>query len=200
MGRTGTFFAFEQESVIPDILTIGKGLGGGYAPIAGILVHQKVISVLRSGSSAFNHGQTYQAHPVSCAAALKVQQIIRRDKLVQRCAKMGRLLESLLREALGRCKYVGDIRGRGLFWGVEFVRDRETKTPFESEIGFGLRMQQAALEMGVAVYPGAATIDGQRGDHVLISPPYTVSEEELASIVDVLRKAYDSQEAYIDKL
>lgn len=198
MGRTGTFFTFEQDNVVPDIVTIGKGLGGGYAPVAGILVHKKVIDVLRSGTSAFNHGQTYQAHPVTCATALKVQQIIRRDNLVERCSKMGLLLESLLREQLGDCKYVGDIRGRGLFWGVEFVQNKKDKTSFDISIKFGLKVQQAAFNLGVALYPGSATVDGYRGDHVLVAPPYNVTEEELRTIVRILREAYNSQEAYED--
>lgn len=198
MGRTGTYFAFEQDKVVPDMLTIGKGLGGGYAPVAGVLIHKKIIDVLRTGTSAFNHGQTYQAHPVTCATALKVQQIIRRDKLVARCAMMGTILSSLLHDALKNCKYVGDIRGRGLFWGVEFVEHKADKTSFDRSVGFGLRVQQAAFDLGVAVYPGAATVDGHRGDHVLIARPYTVTEAELKEIVRVLRQAYDLQETYID--
>ncbi|KAH7414565.1 aminotransferase class 3 [Phaeosphaeria sp. MPI-PUGE-AT-0046c] len=191
MGRTGTYFAFEQENVQPDIVTIGKGLGGGYAPIAGMLINQKVVRALKAGSSAFNHGQTYQAHPTSCATALAVQKIVKRDQLVTRCATQGVKLNRLLQHAFESCEYVGEIRGRGLFWCVEFVEDKITKTPFPSSIGFGVKVQLVAFEMGVAVYPGAGTVDGIEGDHVLIAPPYTVSDAELEVIVTVLKNAYD---------
>lgn len=201
-GRTGTFFAFEQEGddVVPDIMTIGKGLGGGYAPIAGVLVHEKVVRGLRGGTGVFNHGHTYQAHPLSCASALAVQTIIRRDRLVERCRAVGSLLESELRGALAGKKYVGDIRGRGLFYGVEFVRDTATKGTFEPGVEFGYRVQRRAFDLGVALYPGAATVDGVRGDHVLLAPPYTVSEDEVREIVRVVREAYEDVERGVDLL
>ena len=189
VGRTGTFFAFEQEGVAPDIMTIAKGLGGGYAAIAGVLINRRVVDVLRQGSAAFNHGHTYQAHPISCAAALAVQKIIRRDDLVERCAKMGMILEGMLREELGDCMSVGDIRGRGLFWGVEFVKNRASKAPFDPVAKFGLMVQQLAFEKGVALYPGSATIDGVKGDHILLAPPFTVTEDQLRTICRTLREA-----------
>lgn len=196
MGRTGTLFAFEQEGkgVVPDILTVGKGLGGGYAPVAGMLVSERVIEGLAKGSALLNHLQTYQAHPLSCATALAVQRIVKRDALVENCAKMGKVLEQLLRHALGECKYVGDIRGRGLFWGVEFVRDKRSKETFKPELEFGYKIQRRAFEKGVAIYPGAATVDGTRGDHVLLAPPYNVTEDELRTVVDVLRETYEEME------
>lgn len=113
---------------------------------------------------------------------------------------MGQLLATYLRRDLGCCKYVGDIRGRGLFWAVEFVRDKETKQSFEPSLGFGLKIQLRALELGVAIYPGAATVDGVRGDHVIVAPPYTVSEVELMDITRVLRAAYEVEEAAFDRL
>ncbi|RSL92205.1 hypothetical protein CEP52_013952 [Fusarium oligoseptatum] len=189
VGRTGTFFAFEQEGIVPDIMTIAKGLGGGYATIAGVLIHKKVVDVLRRGSAAFNHGHTYQAHPISCAAALAVQKIVKREDLVSRCAKMGVVLERALRTELGECRSVGDIRGRGLFWGVEFVKDRSTKESFRPDIKFGPLVQQLAFEKGVALYPGAGTVDGVRGDHILIAPPFTVSVEQINHICRVLKEA-----------
>lgn len=188
-GRTGTFFAWEQENVVPDIMAIGKGLGGGYAPIAGICVHERVIDGLSQGTGAFNHGHTFQAHAVSCAAALAVQRIIRRDGLVERCAAMGSLLNQQLQEALREEQHVGDIRGRGLFWAVEFVKDQVSKTPFDPALQVGVKIQQRAFELGVAVYPGAGTIDGDSGDHVLIAPPYTITEPELKFIASTLRDA-----------
>ena len=198
VGRTGTFFAFEQEGISPDICTIGKGLGGGYAPIAGILINEKVVEVLRQGTGSFNNGYTYQAHPVSTAVALSVQKIVRREGLVERCRLMGIVLEILLREKLSECKYVGNIRGRGLFWGVEFVEDKQTKRSFEPEYGFGVKVQKKAFELGVAIYPGMATVDGKRGDHVLVSPPYTVTEDELVMIVRVMKSAIDAESEAFD--
>ena len=196
MGRTGSLFAFEQEGegVVPDIMTMGKGLGGGYAPLAGVLVHKKVVDVLRAGSGLFNHGQTYQAHPLSCATALAVQRIVKREGLVQRCRAMGFVLERLLRQELSGKKYVGNIRGRGLFWGIEFVQHRESKMAFDPKVEFGLRVQRKAFELGVAVYPGSATVDGVKGDNVLVAPPYTVMEKDLELIVRVLSEAYDAVE------
>ncbi|KAF9876674.1 aminotransferase class-III [Colletotrichum karsti] len=194
-GRTGTFFAFEQEGIVPDITTIAKGLGGGYGPIAGVLMHEKVVTVLRRGSKAFNHGHTYQAHPIACAAALVVQKIVKRENLVERCAQLGKTLENLLRAELKDCKSVGNIRGRGLFWAVEFVRDRETKATFNPTQRFGLRIQERAFENGVALYPGAGTVDGKRGDHVLLAPPFTTTEEQLKQICQVFREAVEEIEA-----
>ncbi|KAL9130689.1 MAG: hypothetical protein Q9175_006960, partial [Cornicularia normoerica] len=199
IGRSGSFFAFEQEGVVPDIMTIGKGLGGGYAPIAGVLISQKVVSGLRDGTGIFNHGHTYQAHPLSCASALAVQKIIKRDGLVERCKNMGHFLERELREALEGRKYVGNIRGRGLFWAIEFVQNKETKSSFEPKAEFGYRVQRKAFDLGVAIYPGAATVDGVKGDHVLIAPPYTVTKAELEKIVQVVREAYDCVERDIDQ-
>jgi adenosylmethionine-8-amino-7-oxononanoate aminotransferase len=199
-GRTGTYFAFEQEGIQPDIVTIGKGLGGGYAPIAGMLINSKVVDVLKAGSSAFNHGQTYQAHPTSCATALAVQDIVQREQLVNRCAKQGRKLEELLRDTFEGSKYVGDIRGRGLFWCVEFMEDIAGKIPFPADTAFGSKVQLAAFDLGVAVYPGAGTVDGLRGDHILIAPPYTVSDEELVIAVSTLRRAYEKVVAEVEKV
>lgn len=199
IGRSGSFFAFEQEDVVPDIMTIGKGLGGGYAPIAGVLISTKVVEALRAGTGMFNHGHTYQAHPLACASALAVQKIIKRDRLVERCNKMGRFLERELRDTLQGKKYVGNIRGRGLFWAIEFVQNKATKRSFEPKVEFGYRVQRKAFDLGVAVYPGAATVDGVRGDHVLIAPSYTVTEAELRKIVQVVGEAYDAVERGIDQ-
>ncbi|VUC20095.1 unnamed protein product [Clonostachys rosea] len=191
MGRTGTLFAFEQEGIRPDIVTIGKGLGGGYAPIAAMLINSTIVDSLRKGTSAFNHGQTYQAHPVSCATALAVQNIVRRDGLLERVKILGSKLQDLLSTTFTDCDYVGDIRGRGLFWSLEFVENKARKSPFPKEFHFGPRVQQAAFNIGVAIYPGSGTIDGLSGDHVLIAPPYTTTEEELEVAVATVKKAYN---------
>lgn len=199
MGRTGTQFAFEQEGIVPDLMTVGKGLGGGYSPMAGVLVHKKVVDALRKGTSSFNHGHTYQAHPVSCAATLAVQRIVRRDGLIENCARLGKFLHPLLVETFGEARYVGDIRGRGLFWGIEFVQDKATRTPFPPAVGFGPRFQQTTFELGVAVYPGTATVDGTKGDHIILSPPYNVTEDELRKIVAVMKQTYDRLEREVDE-
>ncbi|TLD34219.1 hypothetical protein PspLS_00167 [Pyricularia sp. CBS 133598] len=197
MGRTGTYFAFEQENVQPDIVTIGKGLGGGFAPIAGVLIGGEVVNVLRRGTSSFNHGHTYQAHPVSCATALAVQQIIQRDKLVQRSARMGSVLDSMLRCKFQDSKFVGDIRGRGLFYALEFVADKDSKRSLNPGVRFASRICKAAFEKGVAVYPGPVNVGGTESDHILLAPPYNISEADLEKVVQVLKEAYDEVESEV---
>ena len=204
VGRTGTFWAFEgepeTEGVKPDLVTLGKGLGGGISPIAAVVLGKKLCKGIREGlgKGEVRHGHTYQAHPVSCASSLAVLRILKRDGLVERCREMGVVLEGLLKERLGDRKYVGNIRGRGLFWGVEFVKDRDSREPFAAEVAFGPRFQQKVFESGVAVYPGAGTVDGRKGDHAIVSPAYTVKKEELERIVQVIREVYDEMEAGID--
>ena len=192
MGRTGTLHAWEQEQVAPDIQTIAKGLGGGYAPIGGILVAGKIIDALRRGSGRFMHGQTYQAHPVACAAALEVQRILRERALVANVAAMGERLDALLTERFGNSPNVGDIRGRGLFHALEFVADRASRRTFEPSQNIAERVKQAALDRGLAVYPCVGTADGRRGDHVIVAPPYIVDAHDLSTIVDRLGAAVDA--------
>jgi adenosylmethionine-8-amino-7-oxononanoate aminotransferase len=199
MGRTGTLFAFEQEGMVPDVMSIGKGLGGGYLPVAGLLVHKKIIDVLRKGTSSFNHGHTYQAHPVGCAATIAVQKIVRREKLVENVARLGTWLHPLLVETFKDSKYVGNIRGRGLFWGIEFVQDKAAREPFPPSVGFGPRYQATCFELGLAVYPGTGTVDGKKGDNCILSPPYNVTDEELRKIVKVMKRAYDQLERQVDE-
>ncbi|RPB03321.1 aminotransferase [Choiromyces venosus 120613-1] len=183
MGRSGTLHAWQQEGVVPDIQMIGKGLGGGYAPIAGLLINPRVVDVLRNGSGTFIHGHTYQAHPVSCAAALEVQRIVREQSLVSNVARMGKYLSNLLKSKLGDHPYVGDIRGKGLFWGLEFVENKTTKEPFDPKLGVSMRVFQKGMDTGMSFYPGNGTADGVKGDHVLIAPMYDVTEEDCDFIV-----------------
>ncbi len=192
MGRTGTLHAWEQEGVAPDIQVVAKGLGGGYAPIGGVLASGRVIAALRDGSGGFMHGQTYQAHPVACAAALEVQRILQEQDLVAHAARRGKVLERLLVERFGNHRQVGDIRGRGLFWALEFVSDRAGRTPFEPSADIAERVKQAALDRGLGVYPSVGTVDGVRGDHVIVAPPYIVAEPDLAEIVGRLGEAVDA--------
>ncbi|KAF2194425.1 PLP-dependent transferase [Zopfia rhizophila CBS 207.26] len=186
MGRTGTLHAWEQEGVVPDIQTIGKGLGGGFYPVAGFLVGQRVINALARGTGAFAHGQTYQGHPGACAAALEVQRIIREEGLLDNVRKMGALMSSLLKQKLETHPYVGDIRGKGLFWGIEFVRDKATKQPFHPALSIASRVHEKAFRppYNISIYPGAGTVDGESGDHILLAPAYNVSEAEIELIVD----------------
>lgn len=191
-GRTGTLHAWEQEGVTPDIEAIGKALGGGYGPIAGILISKRVVEALRAGSGAFVHGHTYQAHPVTCAAALEVQRIIMEEGLLANVREQGKYLERCLRERFGSHRYVGDIRGRGLFHALEFLKDREKKSPFDPSLLVHERIKDAALQHGLGIYPTGGTIDGRRGDHALIAPPFRSEPHHIEAIVDRLGAAVDA--------
>ncbi len=192
MGRTGTMHAWEQEGVTPDIQIIAKGLGGGYQPIGGILIAERIVQALAAGSGGFLHGQTYQAHPVACAAALAVQQVIRDERLLENVQAMGLRLEAALLERFGNHRHVGDIRGRGLFWAVEFVADRARKTAFDPASKVNELVKHEAFKRGLAGYPMGGTIDGKRGDHYIIAPPYIVTADEIDMIVDRLGAAVDA--------
>ncbi|KAL1979524.1 hypothetical protein VTN96DRAFT_5667 [Rasamsonia emersonii] len=193
MGRCGTLHAWEQEGVVPDIQTIGKGFGGGYLPIAGVLIGEHIVDTLDKGTGVFRHGQTYQGHPVACAAALAVQKIIREQNLLENVRAMGALLESELKRRLKDHPNVGDIRGRGLFWGIEFVKDKKTKEPFDPKLGVSARVQNTALEpaYGISLYAGAGTVDGVRGDHILIAPPYNTTKEEIELIASLTQRVIE---------
>ncbi|KAI0881894.1 PLP-dependent transferase [Annulohypoxylon maeteangense] len=186
MGRTGTLHAWEQEGVIPDIQAVGKGLGGGFQPASAILASQKIVQVMEAKNVAFTHGHTYMDHPVVCATALKVQQIIKRDNLLENVKVQGRYLETLLRTKLQDHPHVGDIRGRGLFWGVELVEDKATKKPFDPKLQLSLRVQQTALSAphNLAIYHGQGCAGQGRGDHIMIMPAYNVTSDVIEMIVD----------------
>jgi adenosylmethionine-8-amino-7-oxononanoate aminotransferase len=192
MGRTGTLHAWEQEGVVPDIEIVAKGLGAGYQPIGGILVSGRVIEGLRAGSGAFMHGHTYQAHPVACAAAVAVQQVIAEEHLLENVQAMGRRLEAGLTERLGNHRHIGDIRGRGLFWAVEFVADRASKSVFDPALKLHERVKQEAYARGLACYPMGGTIDGKRGDHAILAPPYIVDAAQVDAILDRFGAAIDA--------
>ena len=192
MGRTGTMHAWEHENVTPDIQVIAKGLGGGYQPIGGILIHDRIVQALAAGSGGFLHGQTYQAHPVACAAALEVQRIIREDDLLANVQAMGKRLEATLTERFGNHRHVGDIRGRGLFWAIELVADRATKTPFDPTIKMNERVKREAFVRGLSGYPMGGTIDGHSGDHFIVAPPYIATVSEIDTIVERLGDAVDA--------
>jgi adenosylmethionine-8-amino-7-oxononanoate aminotransferase len=191
LGRTGTLHAWQQEGIVPDIQAIAKGLGGGYQPIGGILAAGRIIAAIEAGSGIHRHGHTYAAHPVACAAALAVQQVIRDESLVEKVTLRGRQLEAALKTRLAQHPHVGDIRGRGLFWALELVEDRETKAPFAPELNLNGRVKAAAYARGLACYPVGGTIDGSRGDHVLLAPPYIASEDDIETIANLLAAGLD---------
>ncbi|KAJ5167519.1 Aminotransferase [Penicillium canariense] len=190
MGRCGTLHAWEQEDVVPDIQTIGKGLGGGYAPVSGVLIHDSIVQTIDKGTGQFRHGQTYQGHPIACAAALAVQKTIKEQSLLENVRKMGAYLEERLRQQFQNHPNVGDIRGKGLFWGVEFVKDRATKQPFDPNTRLSFHIQEKGLQpdYAVSLYGCSGTVDGIRGDHVVLAPPYIVSREEIDTLVDVFAR------------
>lgn len=191
MGRCGTLHAWEAEGIAPDIQVIAKGLGGGYQPIGGILVNDRVLDPIRAGSGGFMHGHTYQAHPMACAAALAVQEVIRDENLIGNVQAMGRLLETQLTERLGNHRHIGDIRGRGLFWAIELVEDRASKAVFDPARKIHARIGADAYALGLACYPMGGTIDGRRGDHVLLAPPYNATAAEIGMIVERFGEAVD---------
>jgi adenosylmethionine-8-amino-7-oxononanoate aminotransferase len=192
MGRTGTLHAWEQEGVAPDIQAIAKGLGGGYQPIGAMLARGEIIETIRAGTGAFLHGHTYLAHPLACAAALEVQNIIRDDNLLDQVKTRASLLEQRLTERFGNHRHVGDIRGRGLFQAIELVADRATKRPFDPALKLNQKIKAAAFAGGLACYPAGGTVDGRSGDHVLLAPPYIATSDDIDMIVDRLGAAVDS--------
>ena len=192
MGRTGSLHACEQEGVAPDLMAIAKGLGGGYQPIGAVLISRRVIDAIGAGSGFFQHGHTYIGHPVACAAALAVQQVLQRDRLVERCAQQGGRLRAALEDVFGAHKHVGDIRGRGLFQAIELVQDRASKAPFEPALKLHAKIKKAAMDAGLLCYPMGGTIDGVRGDHVLIAPPFIISDDEIRILVERLVQAVDT--------
>jgi adenosylmethionine-8-amino-7-oxononanoate aminotransferase len=195
MGRTGSLHACEQESITPDLMTVAKGLGGGYAPIGATFVAKHIHDAFAGGSGMFQHGHTYIGHPLACAAALAVQQVMRRDKLLDNVRTRGRQLELALRERFDAHSHVGDIRGRGLFWGIELVSDRETKQPFDATQRVHARIRSEALARGLMVYPMGGTIDGRSGDHVLLAPPFICDADIIGEIAERLGVAVDAATA-----
>lgn len=189
MGRTGTLFAVEQEGIVPDLTTIAKGLGAGYQPIGATLVSAKIYRAIAEGSGFFQHGHTYIGHATACAAALKVQQVIEARQLLPRVVSLGEQLTARLQDRFGEHPHIGDIRGRGLFLGLELVSDRASKAPFDPALKLNARIKRAAMEAGLMCYPMGGTLDGQRGDHILLAPPYILEAPQLDELVDKLDSA-----------
>jgi adenosylmethionine-8-amino-7-oxononanoate aminotransferase len=184
MGRCGTLYACVHDGVVPDIITLGKALAGGYQPLAAMLVREEIAREVEAGSGALDHGHTFVGHPVACAAGLAVQKIVERDGLVGKSATIGTVLK---RELGGRLKdhpAVGDVRGRGAFIAIELVAYRKTKRPFDRSLRVAETLRATALDLGLVCYPGSGSADGTNGDHLLLAPPFTLSQPELDELVE----------------
>jgi adenosylmethionine-8-amino-7-oxononanoate aminotransferase len=192
MGRTGSLYACEQEGIVPDIVCIAKGLGAGYQPIGATLVQGRIHDAIQAGSGFFQHGHTYIGHAVACAGALAVQKVFAERNLVARVQALGPVLEARLRERLSAHPHVGDIRGRGFFWGVEFVADRATKRTFAPEEKVHAKVKAEAMKRGLLCYPMGGTVDGVHGDHVLIAPPYILTEAQIDELASKLGDAVEA--------
>lgn len=192
MGRTGTLHACEQEGVVPDLMTLAKGLGGGYVPIGAVMVQARIYDAFVKGSGFFQHGHTYAGHPLACAAALAVQKVLIEDGVLARVMPAGAHLADALQERFGNHAHVGDIRGRGLFQAIELVQDRATKKEFDPVSRLHARIKKEAFARGMLVYPMGGTIDGQRGDHVLLAPPFIIERAQIDTAVALLGDAVDA--------
>lgn len=192
MGRTGYLFACEEDGVVPDILVIAKGLGAGYQPIGAMICSDRIYNAVVGGSGFFQHGHTYIGHATACAAALAVQKTIREDNLLANVQARGEQLRAGLRSALAEHPQVGDVRGRGLFVGVELVADRASKQPLAPARRTHSRVKSEAMSRGLLVYPMGGTVDGQQGDHILIAPPFISSAADIERIVERLIPAIDA--------
>ena len=198
MGRCGTFFAMEQEDAVPDLITVAKGLAAGYQPLGAVLVGAKIVSAIQRGSGSLAHGHTYMGHAVACAAGVAVIDAIREEQLLDNVKRLGASLEAGLRDRFGQHPHVGDIRGRGLLWGLELVESREDKRPFGRSARLHAAFKETAMQFGLICYPSGGTADGVDGDHVLLAPPYNATPahiEEIIALVDktltvVLREDY----------
>ncbi len=192
MGRTGDLFACTAEGVAPDIVTIAKGLGGGYQPIGAMLCSAQIYDAVAGGSGFFQHGHTYVGHPVACAAGLAVTRAILDRGLIGAVRAQGAVLAATLHDRFAQHAHVGEIRGRGLFLALELVADRGTKSPFDAALGLAARIKRAGLEAGLVCYPMGGIIDGVRGEHVLLAPPYIITGDELTMLVDRLAITLDT--------
>ena len=188
-GRTGLWFGIEHWGIEPDIMTMAKGAGGGYFPLSMIAVKTSEVDTIRAGRGDFSHGGTFSHHPVAAATGLAVLRYLQEHKLVEAARVQGEKLGQKLRAAFGDHPHVGDIRGRGLMWGLEFVADRQTKEPFPAERSLAKKIGDAAFERGLIVYPSSGNIDGLWGDQVMVAPPFIVTDEQLDEIVGLLAES-----------
>ena len=191
MGRTGTLYACDQDGIAPDILCIAKGLGAGYQPIGAALCSAKIYGAIEQGSGFFQHGHTYLGHPMAAAAANAVLDVFFDQGVLDQVTPLGQDLQSRLEQAFGQHPHVGDIRGRGLFRGIEFVSDRDTKTPFDPALGLAGKLKKTAQANGLLCYPMAGTIDGRMGDHILLAPPFIMQNDDMDDLLAKLVKTVD---------
>jgi adenosylmethionine-8-amino-7-oxononanoate aminotransferase len=188
-GRTGANFGVDNFDVIPDIMCIAKGISSGYAPLGGIVVSDRIAGVFRNGTGKFTHGHTFSGNPLSCAVGCKALEILVRDRIVDNAREKGRLLLDLLKEELKDCPIVGDIRGLGLQLGIEFVKDKGTKAPFEKSISG--KITKIGLKNGIVVYPGSGNVDSTKGDNILLTPPLIITEEQVYDITKKLKETFN---------
>jgi len=190
-GRCGTFYAHEQDGIVPDLVTIAKGLGGGYQPIGAVIARSHVCDAIAADPGSFAHGHTYIGHAIACAAGVAIQKCLD-DGLLKSVAGKGEHLMRLLNERFGDHPHVGDIRGRGLFVGMEFVANRKTKLAFPLEDGIPARLKISAMENGLICYPGGGTVDGRKGAHLLLAPPFIAEDRHFEELADRLGKILQS--------
>lgn len=188
-GRSGTYFAFEQEAVKPDIVTLAKGLGGGYQPIGAAIVQGFIHQGIVDAYGAFAHGHSYIGHATATAAGLAVMQVVEEENLLDKVKSTGELLRSELHKAFDDHAHIGDIRGRGLLTGIELVEDRETKTGIRKELGLPAALRNAAMDNGLICYPGGGTADGRDGAHILLAPPFIYQSKHIDELINKLQKS-----------
>ena len=191
MGRTGYLYACEHDETRPDIICIAKGLGAGYQPIGAMLCSSEIYAVIENGSGFFQHGHTYLGHPMAAAAANAVLDVLIDQNLLSDVRPKGDVLENLLQANFNQHPHIGDIRGRGLFRAIELVEDRDTKAPFDPELKIAAKIKKSAQNNGLLCYPMSGTIDGKLGDHVLLAPPFVISNNELDELVHKLSVTID---------
>jgi adenosylmethionine-8-amino-7-oxononanoate aminotransferase len=191
-GRTGVWFATEHFGIRPDVIAMAKGAAGGYFPLSITGVRGTDVKTIRQAQGNFNHGGTFSHHAVGAAVGLATMDYLERHDLIARAAAMGAHLGHELQESLGCLPNVGDVRGIGMMWGVEFVADRETKAPYPADVHFADRVCARCMDMGVLLYPGHGSVDGVRGDHLMVAPPYVAAEAQIEEIVEVLRQAVEA--------
>ena len=198
MGRCGSLFAFENYNVIPDIVCIAKGLGAGYQPIGAMICNDEIYTSIKNNIGFFEHGHSYLAHPTACAAAISVLGLLLKGNMLEKITYKGHLLKKKLEKKFNSSEYIGDIRGRGLLIGMEIVKDKQTKEPFDPRNKIFQKIKRNALDLGLMVYPGGGTIDGVYGDHILLAPPFIINKKQINEIVDKLYLAYDQTIKSID--
>jgi adenosylmethionine-8-amino-7-oxononanoate aminotransferase len=195
-GRTGTWSAFEQYGVVPDIMILGKGIGGGYVPLSAVVAPQRIVDPIARGSGTFMHAQTFSHHATLCAAGVATLKYLERHRLIERCAEMGQVLHRRL-QALRGFEVVGDVRGRGLLAGIEFVEDRSTRSPFPPAARFAETFAAIALELGLVVWANAGQLDDGTGDLAMLAPPFTITAEQISDMVAILGEAAERTAARV---